>query len=130
MSALRIESATCAGHFSQQWRGRKSRRSIRVQTLQGTNDPFSTERINVTERSAPIWREPNSEHGADIAVSRSAQNALLKTAYRFIDHRQHAATLDLVGGDLDSPGRHRQQLVHGRVDAALLPFVVVLVEAL
>ena len=81
MAALRVEPAAPASHLDEQLRRCKAGRAIRVQALQRPHHSFGAKRVGVTERTAAEWWKPDTEHRADIAITRGAKDAILEAVH-------------------------------------------------
>jgi hypothetical protein len=82
----------------------------------------------VVERSAAERRKPETEDGGDVAVARAPDDPVAGRSRGFVEHHQHEP-LDDLGGTGPAVRVRADQLVDGRIDAALLS-TGVFVEAL
>ena len=72
MAAVRIESPSLPRHLDQHLGGRKTRRSVRIQPLEGTYYTLGAKRIDVAEWAAAEWRKADTENGAHVAIARGS----------------------------------------------------------
>jgi hypothetical protein len=102
MPLLGIKPPPLTRHLDEELGRGEPRRPIGVQSLQRSNQSLSPERIRVPKRSATKRREADAEHRSDVPVARRPENSVLQAANGFIDHREHAAALNLVCGQFST----------------------------
>src|SRR2546425_13169759 len=121
---LRVTPRLVAQHI-----GRRETGAVALgEALELAHDARGAEVVGVSQRATAERRDPEAEDGADVAVGGRAYDPLPARARRFVQHYEHEP-LDDLRGPRASIRVGSDHLVHGRVDAPLLP-TRVLVESL